>query len=94
MRPLCRICPGNADVQRIYGGHSPQGQHSLILLSRRPPGRPAKDTGQRKACGCAPAKDIGRYDTCLHFCAYCYANSSKAAVLREMERADSSSERL
>ena len=32
---------------------------------------------QRKNCGCMPAVDIGRYDTCNHNCKYCYARKSK-----------------
>jgi hypothetical protein len=31
----------------------------------------------RKECGCYESKDIGRYDTCLHGCPYCYATASK-----------------
>lgn len=34
-----------------------------------------KDRGQRKECGCAPARDIGSYrrHPCGHNCVYCYA---------------------
>ena len=49
-----------------------------------------KDPGQRRACGCLASKDVGRYGTCPHGCAYCYANASRAAAERNFRahRAD------
>lgn len=41
-----------------------------------------KDKGQRKECGCVESKDIGMYNTCSHNCIYCYANTSKEAVIK------------
>jgi DNA repair photolyase len=40
-----------------------------------------KDPGQRIHCGCMAAKDIGEYNTCIHMCEYCYANTSKQAAV-------------
>lgn len=45
-----------------------------------------KDKGQRKECGCIVSKDIGMYNTCSHYCSYCYANNSKKAVKNNLKR--------
>lgn len=42
----------------------------------------------RGECACHLTCDIGQYDTCAHFCRYCYANTNAAAVRRNMKNHD------
>ncbi len=51
-----------------------------------------KDAGQRAACGCIASKDIGQYDTCLHLCAYCYANGHPDRVKDNFKRVSKTGE--
>ncbi len=37
------------------------------------PVKARKDTGQRDGCGCITSVEVGKYDTCMHGCKYCYA---------------------
>ena len=42
-----------------------------------------KVKGARPACSCFLSCDIGAYNTCRHFCRYCYANAEPAVVRRQ-----------
>ena len=74
---ICKICHGDEKIVKEYG-KSPE-QYSLSGSGSKKPDA-LKDKGQRQECGCVLSKDIGSYNTCLHLCAYCYANHSEKAV--------------
>ena len=51
-------------------------------------------TAAREGCMCLLGNDIGVYNTCTHFCRYCYANYDQEAVLRNIRRHDPDSPML
>jgi DNA repair photolyase len=53
-----------------------------------------KDKNQRPLCGCVYSKDVGCYSTCAHYCTYCYANTSRELVARNMERSNPDSDTI
>ncbi len=50
-----------------------------------------KRKSQRAQCNCVLGTDIGAYDTCGHFCKYCYANSNHENVVKNMRLHDPNS---
>jgi len=73
---LARVFPHDAELMAFLGRGS--GSAAPLFGGGVPTVNPLKDGSQREACGCIASKDIGRYGTCPHHCAYCYANSSFA----------------
>ena len=53
-----------------------------------------KRTPARLECNCYLHGDIGAYDTCSHFCRYCYANTNQAAVRQNCSLHDPNSSLL
>ena len=46
---------------------------------------PKNKKSPRAECNCLLGADIGAYDTCGHLCRYCYANTNKENVIRNMK---------
>lgn len=82
-------------VYYLETGELPEHKGQLDLFgAKHRNAKQWKDKGQRKACGCMQSKDIGMYDTCRHFCVYCYANKDRDLVRRNAAKHSPNSEGL
>lgn len=87
-------CAEEIDLSALGIGHACCIDPELIGKLSRKQVKAGKDRNQRKACGCCPSVDIGAYNTCLHGCAYCYANHNPESVKRNCTSYDPGSSLL
>lgn len=75
-------------IEGFKKGHCIDGEllNELFSASQSKATR-AKDSSQRKECGCVRSKDIGNYKTqkCLFGCKYCYSMSTDTVSNKEFE---------
>ncbi len=55
---------------------------------------PKKINQRNNQCACFLGNDIGAYNTCLHLCRYCYANTDKKEVLENYKKHNPNSSML
>lgn len=76
MKACCQ--PDLLSIEGIEQSHCIDGNRIEQIIGE--PVSKAKDTGQRKDCGCVKSRDIGGYTgifRCMHNCDYCYASPAK-----------------
>lgn len=90
-----RIFPEDEElIYYLKTGKLPEPDLFGVIPELPPKSKNLKDKGQRKACGCMISKDIGMYNTCRHFCVYCYANTSRELVEKNKSKHNENSESI
>lgn len=90
-----RIFPEDQElIYYLKTGKLPEPDLFGVIPELPPKSKNLKDKGQRKACDCMISKDIGMYNTCRHFCVYCYANTSRELVEKNKSKHNENSESI
>jgi len=81
-------CAETADFSKygIQHGHCIDKDFIENLIGYKLTG--GKDKSQRKECGCMESIDIGKYDTCMRGCRYCYASNTKTKLVQNITKYD------
>lgn len=87
-------CAEHIDLSDFGISHGACIDPSLISHLIGQPIHVHKDKNQRPECGCVESIDIGEYNTCQHYCAYCYANFNCGMVSRKVGKHDPKSSLL
>lgn len=85
-------CAEAIDLSAYGIGHGKCIDGDLIekIIGYKIKNKDRKD-GNREHCGCMKCIDIGEYDTCIHGCLYCYANTNKNETCRNYKLHDTNS---
>ena len=68
-----------------------KGECMNATLAYKMTGKIFKKKWKERSCNCIEMVDIGVYNTCSHFCKYCYANFDEKRVLNNIKEHDDNS---
>ena len=88
---VIRLCHEDKQLER-YGADASGCLNKEILekaIGEKLDVKPNIET--RQGCNCLLGNDIGAYNSCMHFCKYCYANFDKKLVMENMKKHDQKS---
>lgn len=85
------VCMENASLSRFGVDTSGCFTQQLLERATHVTLNPPFMQRARPGCACLLSADIGAYNTCGHFCRYCYANYDKETVMRNMSLHDANS---
>ena len=70
-----QTCSERVNLEQYGINHGACIDGKLIERITGKPVKVGKAKSQRSLCNCVESFDVGAYDTCIHGCRYCYANS-------------------